>query len=91
MRSLIWELSFCNAAGELIASNGSSIGNISEENANTLNLAIRNKLYHDGISLVGYAYHGKKLFLRLLLAGHELTTNNIDRYFLSCSATLNQR
>ena len=53
----------------------------SEEMANTLNLAIRTKLYHDGISLVGYAYHGKRLFLRLLLAGHELTTSDIDRYF----------
>jgi glutamate/tyrosine decarboxylase-like PLP-dependent enzyme len=53
----------------------------SEENANRLNLAIRTKLYHDGISLVGYAYHEKKLFLRLLLAGHGLTTNDVDHYF----------
>jgi glutamate/tyrosine decarboxylase-like PLP-dependent enzyme len=53
----------------------------SEENANRLNLAIRTKLYHDGISLVGYAYHEQKLFLRLLLAGHDLTTNDVDHYF----------
>lgn len=53
----------------------------SEENANTLNLAIRNKLHHEGISLVGYAYHGEKLFLRLLLVGHTLTKNNVDQYF----------
>jgi glutamate/tyrosine decarboxylase-like PLP-dependent enzyme len=53
----------------------------SEENANRLNLAIRTKLYHDGISLVGYAYHENRLFLRLLLAGHGLTTNDVDRYF----------
>lgn len=53
----------------------------SEENANTLNLAIRTKLYHDGISLVGYAYHENRLFQRLLLAGHGLTTNDVDHYF----------
>jgi glutamate/tyrosine decarboxylase-like PLP-dependent enzyme len=53
----------------------------SEKNANRLNLAIRTKLYHDGISLVGYAYHENRLFLRLLLAGHGLTTNDVDRYF----------
>jgi glutamate/tyrosine decarboxylase-like PLP-dependent enzyme len=52
-----------------------------EEKANVLNLAIRTKLYHDGVSLVGYAYHEKRLFLRLLLAGHELTTEDVDRYF----------
>jgi len=52
-----------------------------EENTNALNLAIRTKLYQDGISLVGYAYHGKQLFLRLLLAGHGLTTSDVNRYF----------
>lgn len=52
-----------------------------KENASALNLAIRTKLYHDGISLVGYAYHDGQLFLRLLLAGHGLTTSDVDRYF----------
>jgi len=52
-----------------------------EQNANRLNLAIRTKLYHEGISLVGYAFHGQQLFLRLLLAGHGLTTSDVDRYF----------
>lgn len=63
----------------------------SEKNANALNLAIRTKLYHDGISLVGYAYHEKKLFLRLLLAGPALTTSDIDQYFsdlIQCGKTL---
>jgi len=52
-----------------------------EEDANALNLTIRTKLHHDGISMVGYAYHGNQLFLRLLLAGHGLSRNDVDRYF----------
>ncbi|MDA3917200.1 MAG: pyridoxal-dependent decarboxylase [Deltaproteobacteria bacterium] len=52
-----------------------------ENVANKLNLAIRNTLYHDGKSLVGYAYFEGKLFLRLLLAGHDLTREDIDQYF----------
>ena len=55
----------------------------SEEDANKLNLAIRNTLYHDGTSLVGYAYFEDKLFLRLLLANHDLTREDIDQYFSS--------
>jgi len=46
-----------------------------------LNLAIREKLYHDGISLVGFAYHGKRPFLRLLLANHELSSEDVEEYF----------
>ena len=52
-----------------------------ENVANKLNLTIRNTLYHDGKSLVGYAYFKDKLFLRLLLAGSDLTRKNIDHYF----------
>jgi glutamate/tyrosine decarboxylase-like PLP-dependent enzyme len=52
-----------------------------ENVANKLNLTIRNTLYHNGKSLVGYAYFEKKLFLRLLLAGSDLTRKNIDQYF----------
>ena len=52
-----------------------------EEVANKLNFAIRNALYHKGKSLVGYAYFENKLFLRLLLAGSELTCKNVDHYF----------
>jgi len=52
-----------------------------EDVANKLNLAIRNALYHKGKSLVGYAYFENKLFLRLLLAGSELTRKNVDHYF----------
>lgn len=54
---------------------------VREERANQFNLALRTKLHHDGISLVGYAMHEGKLFLRLLLANAELTTEAIDRYF----------
>ncbi len=46
-----------------------------------LNLAIRQKLHHDGVSLVGYAYHNKRPFLRLLLANHDLSRTDIDSYF----------
>ncbi len=49
--------------------------------ANRLNLAIRNALYHDGTSLVGYAYFNDTLFLRLLLASHDLVKKDIDQYF----------
>jgi glutamate/tyrosine decarboxylase-like PLP-dependent enzyme len=52
-----------------------------ENFVNKLNLAIRNTLYHDGKSLVGYAYFEGKLFLRLLLPGHDLTREDIDQYF----------
>ena len=52
-----------------------------EEIANKLNLAIRNALYHEGISLVGYAFVNDTLFLRLLLAGHDLVQKDIDQYF----------
>ncbi len=51
-----------------------------EESVNGLNLAIRNKLYHEGASLVGYASHKDIFFLRLLLASHKLTREDIDKY-----------
>jgi glutamate/tyrosine decarboxylase-like PLP-dependent enzyme len=54
---------------------------------NKLNLAIRNTLYHEGKSLVGYAYFEDKLFLRLLLAGRDLTSEDIDQYFSNLIAT----
>jgi len=53
----------------------------SEEEANRLNLALRTQLYHQGSSLVGYAYHGTTLFLRLLLAGHDLTEKDVESFF----------
>ncbi len=46
-----------------------------------LNLAVRNTLYRNGTSLVGYAYHEGRLFLRLLLAGKDLVKKDIDQYF----------
>lgn len=52
-----------------------------ENISNKVNLAIRNTLYHEGKSLVGYAYFEDKLFLRLLLAGFDLTRKDIDHYF----------
>lgn len=53
----------------------------SGKNTDQLNVAIRQKLYHDGISLVGIAYHQKRPFLRLLLANHNLRSTNIENYF----------
>lgn len=56
-------------------------GNVERQKVDELNLAIRRKLYHDGISLVGFAYHEKRPFLRLLLANHDLSCADIDQYF----------
>lgn len=50
-------------------------------NIDRLNLAIRQKLYHEGISLVGYAYHDNRPFHRLLLVNHSLSISEIDNYF----------
>ncbi len=58
-----------------------------EKISDKLNLAIRNTLYHDGTSLVGYAYFENRLFLRLLLAGRNLVKKDIDHYF---SALINK-
>ncbi len=49
--------------------------------SNALNLAIRNTLYHEGKSMVGYAFYKDLLFLRLLLVGHDLDKKDIDNYF----------
>ena len=49
--------------------------------SDNLTLAIREKLYHEGKSLVGYAYHDNRPFLRLLLANHQLSKDDVDNYF----------
>lgn len=54
---------------------------VAEPEANRFNLALRAKLHRNGISLVGYAQHEGRLFLRLLLANPELTTDSVDNYF----------
>lgn len=46
-----------------------------------LNLALRDTLYKNGSSLVGYAFSHGRPFLRLLLANHQLNTSDIDAYF----------
>ena len=56
-------------------------GSGEKKETDELNLAIRQKLYHDGISLVGFAYHKKRPFLRLLLANHDLSFEDVDEYF----------
>lgn len=58
-----------------------------EASANAVNLALRTRLHQGGTSLVGYAQHQGKLFLRLLLANPELTTDEVDRYFANLVAT----
>ena len=50
-------------------------------NLDQLNLKIRNHLHRSGVSLVGYAYHHNRLLLRLLLANHALTREDVDDYF----------
>ncbi|MDT8377414.1 MAG: pyridoxal-dependent decarboxylase [Desulfotignum sp.] len=49
--------------------------------AGPFNLALRNTLYHQGKSLVGYARNSDGPFLRLLLASHDLDENDVDHYF----------
>lgn len=46
-----------------------------------IDLAIRNHLHKTGSSLVGYAYLENRPFLRLLLANHDLTSADVDRFF----------
>ena len=46
-----------------------------------LNLVLRERLYHEGNSLVGCAFHENRPFLRLLLTNHELTKTDVDHYF----------
>lgn len=48
-----------------------------------ITLKIRERLYKTEHSLVGYAYHNNRPFLRLLLANHELTRGDIDTYFMA--------
>ncbi|MFU8769419.1 MAG: pyridoxal phosphate-dependent decarboxylase family protein [Desulfotignum sp.] len=50
-------------------------------NAGPFNLALRNTLYHQGKSLVGYAQNKDGPFLRLLLASHDLDEKDVDLYF----------
>ncbi len=55
---------------------------VCDENVcNDLNLAIRDKLHKRGEILIGYAYVGAKLFLRLLLANSYLSRTDIDELF----------
>jgi len=52
-----------------------------QADAGPFNLALRNTLYHQGISLVGYAQNSDGPFLRLLLASHDLEKQDVDQYF----------
>lgn len=52
-----------------------------ETTVNDFNLALRNRLYKGGISLVGCAYIGGKLVLRLLITNVSSSRDDIDRYF----------
>lgn len=49
--------------------------------SNDLNLAIRERLFKQGELLIGYAYKGTQLFLRLLLANSDLTSSDVDDLF----------
>ncbi len=53
-----------------------------EQVYNDLNLAIRSELHQSGKMLIGYAYMGPKVMLRLLLANSDLTKTDIDDLFI---------
>ena len=52
-----------------------------ETSANAFNLALRDRLYKGGISLVGCAHIGGKLALRLLITNIFSGRDDIDKYF----------
>lgn len=54
---------------------------VAEERANSFNLALRNTLYQEGISLVGVAYIDGKMVMRLLLSNPEATRVDVDNFF----------
>lgn len=58
-----------------------------ESISNRLNLAIRERLYHQGESLVGYANDNGRIFFRLLLAGPDHTQADVDAFFDSLIKT----
>lgn len=54
---------------------------VDEELSNELNLALRNRLYKTGTSLVGIAYIRGKLFMRLLITNPLSAKEDVERFF----------
>ena len=46
-----------------------------------LNLEIRDKLIHSGLSFVNYAHYQGKIIIRLILANSELQKTDLDKFF----------
>lgn len=60
---------------------------VPEERSNTFNLELRTRLHREGISLVGIAYIGETLVIRLLIPNPEATHADIDSFFAAVVAT----
>jgi len=54
---------------------------IAKEQSNAFNLDLRNRLYHEGTSLVGVAYIDGRLVLRLLISNPAAEQADIDSFF----------
>ncbi len=64
------------------------------QDPNTFNLKVREKLARDGKCLVNYARLGEDVVIRLVIANHDLTEADIDRFFrnfLEAAASLDYR
>jgi glutamate/tyrosine decarboxylase-like PLP-dependent enzyme len=57
------------------------------EDLNAFNLRMREELARTGGSLVNYAWLGEDLAIRLVIANHELTREDVDRFFHNVLAT----
>lgn len=54
---------------------------VSKEKSNAFNLDLRNRLYQEGISLVGVAYIDGRLVMRLLISNPAAEQSDIDTFF----------
>lgn len=54
---------------------------VKEDMSNQFNLELRNRLYREGISLVGVAYIDGKLVMRLLVTNPSAHKESIDKFF----------
>ncbi len=54
---------------------------VPKEKSNAFNLDLRNRLYHEGTSLVGVAYIDGRLVMRLLIANPVTERSDIDTFF----------
>lgn len=54
---------------------------VAEKDANRFNLALRTKLYQEGLSLVGVAYIDGKMVMRLLITNPDAIKADVDNFF----------